>query len=153
MCIFCRIANGELPASVVYEDAHTIAFLDIQPFTPGHVLVIPKQHAASLGNLSPEEAGYVMRASQIVAVALKKSGLMCEGVNFWLSDGKAAGQEVDHIHMHVFPRFPGDGFTPPTVSVEKVKQPGRAQLVQQAKMIEEAIRLVSGHFSTSDRVV
>ncbi len=139
MCIFCRISDGELPASVVYEDEFTIAFLDIQPYTPGHVLVIPKSHAASLSDLSHEDAGHVMRASQLVAEALRHSGLLCEGVNLWLSDGKAAGQEVDHVHMHVFPRYEGDGVSLSIVP-GNIKQRGRERLNQDARMIEEGLQ-------------
>ena len=87
MCIFCRIASGELPASVVYEDERTIAFLDIQPINPGHVLVIPKVHAESLVELSPEDAAQMMRVGQLMDRALRASELRCEGVNLFVADG------------------------------------------------------------------
>ncbi|MBC9712644.1 HIT family protein [Streptomyces sp. TRM66268-LWL] len=109
-CVFCAIARGQAEASVVYEDASVLAFMDLQPVTPGHLLVIPKAHSAGLGDL-PEEAGIqVWRAAHRLAGALRASGLRCEGVNLFLADGEAAFQEVFHVHLHVFPRFAGDPF-------------------------------------------
>lgn len=140
MCIFCRIVAGELPASVVYEDEHAMAFLDIQPITPGHVLVIPKNHADSIIEVSPEDAGHIMRVSQIVDRALRESELRCEGVNLFLADGKAAGQDVDHVHMHVFPRFPGDGFELRDPGLGK--QPTREQLHADADKIRKAMEKI-----------
>ncbi|MDY6873083.1 MAG: HIT domain-containing protein, partial [Chloroflexota bacterium] len=96
MCIFCRIVSGELPASVIYEDDRVMAFLDIQPINPGHVLVIPKYHADLMENLPPEDAAHMMRVGQIVDKAIRRSDLRCEGVNMFLADGRAAGQDVDH---------------------------------------------------------
>lgn len=138
MCIFCRIAAGELPASVVYEDEHAMAFLDIQPINPGHVLVIPKKHAKLLVDLPPEDAGHMMRVAQIVDRALRASELRCEGVNFFLADGRVAGQDVDHVHLHIFPRFDDDGFSL-DIDEEMRKPPGRAQLDESAKMIVDAM--------------
>lgn len=142
MCIFCRIVAGELPASVVYEDEYAMAFLDIQPITPGHVLVIPKNHADSIVNVSEEDAGHIMRVSQIVDRALRESELRCEGVNMFLADGRVAGQDVEHVHMHVFPRFQGDGFElrfDPGLR----KQPGREQLHADADKIRKAVKKVT----------
>ncbi len=109
-CIFCKIARREAPAGIVAEDADTLAFLDIQPMTPGHALVIPKRHAAALGELPAALGGKVFAMAMAVAAALRRSGLKCEGVNVYLADGPAAGQEVPHVHLHVVPRFAGDGF-------------------------------------------
>ena len=109
-CVFCRIIAGELEASVVHEDERTLAFLDIQPLTSGHLLVVPRQHASSLADLDPEDGEELFRVAQGAAAALRQSVLRCEGVNFFLADGAAAGQDVFHVHLHVFARFPGDGF-------------------------------------------
>jgi histidine triad (HIT) family protein len=108
-CTFCKILAGDLPSSRVYEDAHCTAFLDIQPVNPGHILVIPNEHAASLSELEPETGAQMFRVAQRLAHALRRSGLRCEGVNLSLADGEAAGQEVFHVHLHVFPRYSGDG--------------------------------------------
>jgi histidine triad (HIT) family protein len=109
-CVFCKIAEGVIPASVVYSDEKVVAFLDIQPVNPGHVLVIPKAHAKELSELDSEVAGQMFKAAMVVAEGLRKSGVKCEGVTMFLADGEAAFQEVFHVHLHVIPRFRGDGF-------------------------------------------
>ena len=109
-CIFCRILAGDAPGSFVYRDEQCAAFMDVQPVNPGHLLVVPTRHAASLAELDPPTAGRLMQVAQRLAAALRASGLRCEGVNLFLADGKAAMQEVFHAHLHVFPRFVGDGF-------------------------------------------
>lgn len=109
-CVFCRILSGELPVSIVYQDSGCTALMDIQPVNAGHVLVIPNHHAPSLADLSEETGAHLFSTAQRVAAALRKSGVKCEGVNLFLADGEAAGQEVFHAHLHVFPRFTGDGF-------------------------------------------
>lgn len=109
-CVFCRILAGELPASFVYRDERCAAFMDIRPVNPGHLLVIPTRHAAYLAEVEPETAGRLMQVAQRLAAALRASGLRCEGVNLFLADGRAAMQEVLHVHLHVVPRFMGDGF-------------------------------------------
>ena len=109
-CIFCDISAGDAEASFVYEDERTIAFLDIAPLSAGHTLVVPRAHAASLEELEPEDAQRIVRVAQHVAIALRRTGFRVEGVNLWLADGAAAGQDVFHAHMHVVPRFDGDGF-------------------------------------------
>ncbi len=109
-CVFCGIVDGRNPSSVVYQDKSVIAFLDIQPVTPGHTLVIPRSHAASLAELAARDGERMFAAGQLCAAALRKSSVKCEGVNMSLADGEVAGQEVFHVHLHVFPRFSGDGF-------------------------------------------
>jgi histidine triad (HIT) family protein len=84
--------------------------MDIQPVNPGHVLVIPVRHASYLADLDPRVAGRIMQESQRVTAGIRKSGVKCEGINLFLADGEAAMQEVFHVHMHVFPRYRGDGF-------------------------------------------
>ncbi len=109
-CIFCRILAGELPGTVVYRDDACAAFMDIQPVNPGHVLVVPVQHATHLADMDAEPAARLMAVAHRVAAALRASGVRCEGVNLFLADGEAAMQEVPHVHLHVFPRWRGDGF-------------------------------------------
>jgi histidine triad (HIT) family protein len=109
-CIFCAIVSDEAPRSVVAEDELTITFMDILPVTPGHLLVVPKVHATHLADL-PEETGAQMMATAMqCAAALRTSPLRTDGINLFLADGAAAGQEVFHVHLHVLPRFLGDGF-------------------------------------------
>lgn len=109
-CVFCEIVAGQAAASRVYEDHEVLAFMDINPVTTGHLLVIPKTHAPYLADLDEELGAAMFRAGHRLAGALRKSGLPCEGVNMFLADGEAAFQEVFHVHLHVFPRTPGDGF-------------------------------------------
>ena len=109
-CVFCQIVAGEAEASFVNETERAVAFMDIQPITVGHVLVAPRRHASSLEELEPEDGSELFRMGQRAAAALRGSSLRCEGVNFFLADGTAAGQDVFHVHLHVFPRFDEDGF-------------------------------------------
>jgi histidine triad (HIT) family protein len=109
-CVFCRILAGELPGSFVYRDERVAAFMDIQPVNPGHLLVVPLAHAPYLADLDPNDGERMFRVAQRLGAALRASGVRCEGVNLFLADGEAAMQEVFHAHLHVFPRYPGDGF-------------------------------------------
>ena len=137
-CVFCRILAGELPASFVYRDEQCAAFMDIQPVNPGHLLVVPVRHAAYLADLNSATAGVMMQAAQRLAAALRASGIRCEGVNLFLADGEAAMQEVFHVHLHVFPRFRGDGFGL-RFGPEYTKRPPREALEQAAAQIREAL--------------
>jgi histidine triad (HIT) family protein len=108
-CVFCKIVRRELPATVLDEDGETMAFLDIRPINPGHFLVVPKAHAAHLADLPPGAGGKVFEMARTLAVALRASGVKCEGVNLHLADEAVAGQEIFHVHLHVYPRYAGDG--------------------------------------------
>jgi histidine triad (HIT) family protein len=109
-CIVCRILAGDEPGTFVYRDQHCAAFMDIQPVNRGHILVVPIHHASYLADLHVESARLMMQVAQQLAAALRASRLQCEGVNLFLADGEAAGQEIFHSHLHVIPRFQGDGF-------------------------------------------
>jgi histidine triad (HIT) family protein len=109
-CIFCGIVRGEAEASIVYEDDGVVAFMDMQPVTPGHLLVVPRSHAVGMEDLAGGDGVQVWTVAHRLALALRQSELRCEGVNLFLADGEAAFQEVFHLHLHVFPRFVGDGF-------------------------------------------
>jgi histidine triad (HIT) family protein len=137
-CIFCKIIKKESPASLVYEDAVCLAFMDIRPVNPGHLLVIPKKHVASLSELNADECGRLFAAAHKLAAAVRESGVRCEGVNLHLADGKAAGQEVFHVHAHVFPRFTGDGFGF-RFGPEYAHLPERQILNEQAERIRTAL--------------
>jgi histidine triad (HIT) family protein len=110
-CIFCEIAASREPASVVYRDDRATAFLDHYPVTPGHLVVIPNDHFALLGEIPEDLAGHVFTVAIRLAAALRSSGLPCDGINLFMADGEAAFQEVFHTHLHVVPRVQGDGFT------------------------------------------
>jgi histidine triad (HIT) family protein len=109
-CLFCEIVAGNLTASIVHRDELCTAFLDIQPVNPGHLLIVPNLHAADLSELDSDTGAHIFKIAQRLSNVLRKSGVQCEGVNLFLADGEAAMQEVYHFHLHVFPRFAGDGF-------------------------------------------
>ncbi|WP_432093445.1 HIT family protein [Streptomyces sp. bgisy100] len=109
-CEFCAIVQGGAEASVVHEDDAVVAFMDLRPVTPGHLLVVPKAHAVGLEDLDEALGAEVWAVAHRLARALRSSDLRCEGVNLFLADGEAAFQEVFHVHLHVFPRFAGDSF-------------------------------------------
>ncbi len=106
-CIFCKIVRGELPKYKIYEDDNALAFLDIHPVSPGHTLVIPKEHAGNIFEISPEHWGFVQEAVRKVAIALENT-MEANGVNLMMNNREHAGQVVDHAHVHVIPRFKGD---------------------------------------------
>ncbi len=106
-CIFCKILAGELPATIVDEDERTVAFMDINPATRGHVLVIPRAHSADLLSIDPDDLRAVAVASQRQA-ARAKERLRADGVNLVNSCGAVAWQTVFHFHVHVIPRYSGD---------------------------------------------
>lgn len=108
-CIFCEILAGRAEASFVHCDDICAAFMDIRPVNAGHVLVVPLRHAANLAELDQNDGRQMFSVAQRLAAALRKSGLPCEGVNLFLADGRAAGQDVFHVHLHVFPRTARDG--------------------------------------------
>ncbi len=106
-CIFCQIVAGELPAQVVDEDECTIAFLDINPGTRGHALVIPRRHARDLLQIEPDELSATMIAARRLAARVKER-LRADGITLINSCGAAAWQTVFHFHVHVIPRYQGD---------------------------------------------
>lgn len=109
-CIFCKIINGEIPSSKVYEDEHVLAFLDISQVTKGHTLVIPKVHKENVYELTPEIASHIFSVVPKIANALKVE-YQPIGLNTINNNGEAAGQTVFHFHMHLLPRYgEGDGF-------------------------------------------
>ena len=110
-CIFCKIAAGEIPSHKVYEDNDFIAFLDIAPSALGHVLIVPKRHADDLFALDAEAAAKLIPLAQKLAAKVKAT-TGCDGVNLLQNNGSAAGQSVFHFHMHIIPRFDGDGLLP-----------------------------------------
>ena len=109
-CKFCDILDGIGEASMVYRDDRCCAFLDLFPANPGHVLVIPVKHAAQMGELDGESGGYMFQIGMRIAEAIRRSNLQCDGINFHLADGLAAGQEIFHVHLHIIPRIQGDGY-------------------------------------------
>jgi histidine triad (HIT) family protein len=112
-CVFCRIAAGEVPAERIAEDERTIAFLDADPATRGHAIVIPRQHAEGLEVIGAEDLEAVARTAQRIAITLRER-LGADGVN--LIRARDADGAVHHLHLHVIPRYRGDGLRLPWVS-------------------------------------
>jgi histidine triad (HIT) family protein len=109
-CIFCRIVEGREKASFVAQGSDAVAFLDLHPINEGHTLIVPRKHSASIGEVDEVSAVAMWSLARRVAAGLQSSGLRCEAINLFLADGAAAGQEVFHSHLHVIPRWQGDGF-------------------------------------------
>ena len=106
-CLFCKIASGEIPATRVREDERTVAFMDINPATRGHLLVIPREHSRDLLTIDPEDLSAVAAAAQKLAAVMPER-LGADGVNLLNSCGRDAWQTVFHFHLHVIPRYAGD---------------------------------------------
>lgn len=133
-CIFCRLVAGEIPSARVYEDAQTLAFMDLGQVNPGHVLVAIKRHAATLLDLTPDEAAAMMHTAHRVALAVREA-FDPPGLTLLQANGKEGDQTVFHCHMHVVPRHRDDGIT---LSWPR-KDPPAALLEEYAARLREAI--------------
>lgn len=107
-CIFCKIRDGQVPSTRVYEDEQTLAFMDINPLNDGHLLVIPKAHAETVYDIPPEDLVAVARTTKKVVEAIRRA-LQPEGLTLLQANGPAAFQSVPHFHLHLIPRWKGDG--------------------------------------------
>jgi histidine triad (HIT) family protein len=107
-CIFCKIVEGEIPCKLIYEDESTMAMLDINPGAPGHTLVLPKKHYDTIFDMPQEEICGMFRTVALVSKAIN-GAIKPDGVNVFQNNRLAAGQIVNHVHVHIFPRFRGDG--------------------------------------------
>lgn len=123
-CIFCKIANGEIPAATIYEDEDFRVILDLGPASKGHALILPKSHAANIYELPDELAAKAMILAKKMATKMTEK-LACDGFNIVQNNGEVAGQTVFHFHMHLIPRYAGDsvklGWVPGTLT-DEVKQ-------------------------------
>jgi histidine triad (HIT) family protein len=130
-CVFCKIVAKAIPATVVHEDEHTLAFMDIGQVNPGHVLVAVKQHAENLYALDDAQAAAALRSATRVARAIR-AAFQPQGLSVYQANGKAAGQTVFHFHMHLVPRHEADGMA----LTWPVKNPPREKLVEYAEKIK-----------------
>ncbi|MFP3945585.1 MAG: HIT family protein [Archaeoglobaceae archaeon] len=131
-CIFCKIVKGEIPAESIYETENSIAFLDINPRSPGHTLVIPKEHVESLKDLEDDLVTDVFKATREVMNRLNKV-LNPDGFNVGINDGSAAGQEIPHLHVNIFPRFSGDGGGPVHAVVNNPPSEGVSEIAEKLR--------------------
>ncbi len=136
-CVFCKVIKGEIPAQKVYEDESALAFMDLtQPKrAPCHVLVIPKAHIKTIYDADSFITGHIFNVARKVAKAVKKSYAV-EGILIWQSNERASGQVIEHMHVHVFPNFEGDGY-----EVFGGKLPERAD----AQTLATACKQISSH--------
>lgn len=130
-CLFCKIIAKQIPSEIVYEDDRAVAFLDVRPRTEGHVMVVPKYHAPTVAALPDEEVGPLFLAVKKTAELLT-AGLRPDGITMGINQGRASGQEVDHLHVHLMPRWHNDGGG----SVQSVvNRPSQASLEEIQKKI------------------
>jgi histidine triad (HIT) family protein len=108
-CVFCAILRGESPASFAYEDDTVVAFMDLQPITRGHMLVVSREHAVLMADVNETVAMRTFRVARKLSSAVR-STLGASGVNLFVADGEMAFQDIPHFHVHVIPRYPNDGF-------------------------------------------
>lgn len=131
-CLFCRILRGELSAETVYEDDHAIAFLDVSPRVPGHTIVIPRHHSPSLVELPAAEVGRLFEAVQKVAAKVLRA-MGADGLTIGINQGAASGQTVKHLHVHILPRFNGDGGGSIHSVVENVPRESLSEIAKKIK--------------------
>jgi histidine triad (HIT) family protein len=132
-CLFCKIAAGELPSEIVQEDEHTLAFMDINPWTRGHALVIPRSHSPSLYEVDDEDLARASAAAKRLALTMRDR-LGCDGVNLLNCCQPAAWQTVFHTHIHVIPRYDDD----------PLRLPGSPRQVDGDELAEVASQLRTG---------
>ena len=133
-CLFCLIANGQIPSNTVYEDEDFRVILDIAPAAKGHMLILPKEHFSSLFELPEEIAAKVLPLAKKLAEAVKEA-VKADGVNIVQNNGVAAGQTVPHFHLHIIPRKDGDNAMP-------LWTPGESVPEEQAKLAEQINKLM-----------
>lgn len=134
-CLFCKIARREIPAEIVLEDERSVAFLDIMPKAPGHTVVIPKFHAPTIAELPISEIGPLFVAVQKMAERLSRK-LAADGLTIGINQGRASGQTVEHLHVHLLPRFVDDGGG----SIHSVvHNPPRESLADIAKKLRDGV--------------
>ena len=123
-CIFCKIANGEIPSKTIYEDDDFRVILDLGPATKGHALILPKEHSANLFELPEETAGKAMKLAKKLGEQMV-TNLKADGLNIVQDNGETAGQTVKHFHLHLIPRYKDDGqnilWKPGEVSAEELE--------------------------------
>jgi histidine triad (HIT) family protein len=131
-CIFCKIVHKQTPVSEIYDDETILSFLDIRPLNLGHTLVIPKAHYVDIFDISQKELASVHNVAKLVSLAIKKATI-ADGISIIQQNGKAAGQDIFHFHVHVVPRFEGQKLSPfsELIEVERAKLDAMAKQIKQ----------------------
>lgn len=132
-CVFCKIRDGQIPSTRIFEDERALAFMDINPLNDGHCLVITRAHAPTIFEVDVADLQAAVAAAQRVALALKRA-LAPDGLNLLQANGAAAFQSVPHVHLHLVPRWTGDGkgFDWPLVPGDRVRIQGIAEKIRDA---------------------
>lgn len=132
-CVFCKIRDGHIPSTRLYEDDRTLAFMDINPLSEGHCLVVTRAHAATIFEADQADLAAAMATAQRVAVALRRA-LRPDGLNLLQANGAAAFQSVSHFHLHLIPRWQGDGkgFDWPLVAGDRARIQATADRIREA---------------------
>ena len=133
-CIFCKIAQKQAPSSIIYEDEDVMVFADIRPLNIGHTLVIPRAHYVDIFDIPQELLSRIYKVSKQIALAVKKA-TNADGISIIQQNGKAAGQDIFHLHVHVIPRFEGQKLQ----SFSELREVDRASLDEMAKKIKHQI--------------
>jgi histidine triad (HIT) family protein len=133
-CIFCKIVKKQAPASIIYEDETVIVFLDIRPLNEGHTLVIPKKHYVDIFDIPENQLSQVHKVAKQVSVAVKKA-TKADGISIIQQNGKAAAQDIFHLHVHVVPRFEGQKLP----SFSALREVERGKLEVMAKKIKQEL--------------
>ncbi len=139
MTLFEDILAGRSPGEIVYQDERVGVIMDIAPMNPGHCLVIPRTPASGLQDLDPADGERMFRVAQKVAKTLPVVVPGCQGINLFLADGRAAGQEVMHVHLHVIPRLAADGIRLHRVNAEATEKGSRDAISQVAEMLRHRL--------------
>ena len=133
-CIFCKIVRKQAPASIIYEDETVMVFLDIRPLNLGHTLVIPKKHCVDIFDIPEDQLSQVHMVAKQVSFAVKRA-TDADGISIIQQNGKAAGQDIFHLHVHVVPRFEGQKLP----SFSDLREVERAKLEEMAKKIKQQL--------------
>ena len=143
-CPFCKMISGELESIFVHQDPICSALMSFQPINPGHLMVIPNQHIQDLEDLPEETAAHLFLTGQQLGRALRNSGIQCEGINIFLTAGRASESKIPHLHLHVIPRFEGDGFEF-LFSPRYAEIPILDELEKNAYHIKAALEMMTSH--------
>ena len=135
MTIFEDILAGRSSGEIVYQDDRVAVIMDIAPMNPGHCLVIPRTPSGCLADLDPADGERMFRVARIIANTLRAVIPECQGINLFLADGQAAGQEVMHVHLHVIPRLDGDGIRLHRVRTKSAEKPSQDSINQVAEIL------------------
>jgi len=145
-CLICSIVEGHKPSHMVYEDANTVAFLDVRPVAPGHTLLVPRTHVARLEDLTPEQAEALFAALYRILNPVREA-VGADATTVGVNNGPGSGQEIQHVHIHIIPRHRGDGGG----VIQSLGPGGRVDLTETAERIKKKIASMTKRSSDSNQ--